>query len=104
MRITIDMIPYGFDNRITKETLVAITNQDERTVRRQLSELAALHPLCLSSKWKGVFRPLPSEKKYVEICKNETFSRGIKTFNRIKTYKVFLDDSLQPSLTVKEVQ
>ncbi len=49
MRVTIDMIPYGFNNRITKETLASVTGQDERSVRKQLSELAAQYPLCLSS-------------------------------------------------------
>lgn len=104
MRVTIDMIPYGFNNRITRETLISMTSQSDRAVRHQLSELAAKHPLCLSSHWKGVFRPLPSERDYVEICKAETLSRGKKTFNRIRAYKVFLDDDIQPSLTVKEVE
>lgn len=65
MRVTIDMIPYGFNNRITRETLISITSQSDRAVRHQLSELAAKHPLCLSSHWKGVFRPLPKLYKFM---------------------------------------
>ncbi len=104
MRVTIDMIPYGYNNRVTRESLSELTGASDREVRRCLSVLAAKHPLCLCSKWKGVFRPLPCEREYVEICKAETLSRGKNTFNRVKAYKVFLDDDLQPSLTVKEVE
>lgn len=102
MRVTIDMIPYGFNNRITKETLMSITSQEERSVRRQLSGLAAQYPLCLSSHWTGVFRPLPEEKNYVEVCRKETLSRGKNTFSRIKAYNTFLEDDVQPSLPVWE--
>lgn len=102
MRVTIDMIPYGFNNRITKETLVRITGQNERDVRRQLSELSEQYPLCLSSHWSGVFRPLPGERKYVEACRKETYSRGKNVFRRMKAYNAFLEDDLQPSLPVVE--
>lgn len=50
----------------------------------------------------GVFRPLPEEKNYVEVCRKETLSRGKNTFGRIKAYNTFLEDDVQPSLPVWE--
>ena len=98
MKVTIEMIPYGYANRITKETLISLTGQNERTVREQLSELACKYPLCLSSQWAGVFRPLPGERRYVEICKEETKNRGKSIFARLRAYEDFLAIEMQPTL------
>lgn len=91
MKMTIDMIPYGKVNAISREQLVRLTGLSDRDVRECISILRQKHPICSSSSYQGYFRPTEAEISEAEHTRNETAKRARALLSQLKTLNHFIN-------------
>lgn len=96
MRIE-EYIPFGFENRVSRDSLVALTGLSDATIRHLISEAKELRGviICSSCHYVGYFRPrrnIPSEVEMAKSCLKELNTKAFTILGQQKAFKKFIDE------------
>lgn len=88
--MTIDMIPFGKENAITRRRLVEMTGLSDSQVRIELSKLKRTYPICSSARYQGYFRPRETEKEEAIATREELMNKAYTILSQMKTLTNFI--------------
>ena len=91
--LTIDMIPYGRENAVTREQLCVLTGMTDRIMRKALHELRRDYCIINLQNGRGYFRPVETDGPLVKRFLKQERARALSSLWASRGAKEWLKEN-----------